>query len=104
MVFPMKRVEPFMEKAANQALAWREAAVEDVTMKEILHQSPHWDARQIKSHCDPGVSATQGEQRHQQRIRCVENRQRIEPPSRNTGLMAFVGCEQPLGPPIATVR
>jgi len=37
MVFPMKRVEPLMEKAANQALAWRKAAVKDVTMKEVFH-------------------------------------------------------------------
>src|SRR2546429_4394227 len=41
MVFPMKRVEPLVKKAANQAFAGRKAAVEDVTMKEIFHQAPH---------------------------------------------------------------
>jgi len=45
MVFPMKRVEPLVKKASNQALAWRKAAVEDVTMKEIFHQTPHRNAR-----------------------------------------------------------
>jgi hypothetical protein len=44
MVFPMKWVEPLVKKAANQALTMRKAAVEDVTMKEIFHQAPHWDA------------------------------------------------------------
>jgi hypothetical protein len=45
MVFPMKRVESLVKKAANQAFAGRKAAVEDVTMKEIFHQAPHRDAR-----------------------------------------------------------
>jgi hypothetical protein len=44
MVFPMKRVEPLVKKAANQAFAGRKAAVEDVTMEEIFHQAPHRDA------------------------------------------------------------
>jgi len=57
MVFPMKRVEPLVKKAANQALTRRKAAVENVTMKEILHQAPHRDARQIKSYSDPRVPA-----------------------------------------------
>src|SRR5467141_1411466 len=57
MVFPMKRVKPLMKKAANQALTRRKAAVENITMKEILHQAPHRDARQIKSYSDPRVPA-----------------------------------------------
>ena len=44
MVFPMKRVEPLVKKATNQALAWGKAAVEDVTMKEIFHQGPNRNA------------------------------------------------------------
>jgi hypothetical protein len=44
MVLPMKRVEPLVKKAANQAFAGRKAAVEDVTMEEIFHQAPHRDA------------------------------------------------------------
>jgi hypothetical protein len=57
MGFPRKRVKPLMKKAANQALTRRKAAVENVTMKEILHQAPHRDARQIKSYSDPRVPA-----------------------------------------------
>src|SRR5260370_38537149 len=41
MVFPMKRVESFVKKAANQAFAGRKAAVEDVAMQEIFYQPPH---------------------------------------------------------------
>jgi hypothetical protein len=41
----MKRVEPLVKKAANQAFTGRKAAVKDVTMKEIFHQAPHRDAR-----------------------------------------------------------
>jgi len=44
MVFPMKRVESLVKKAANEAFAERKAPVEDVTMKEIFHQAPHRDA------------------------------------------------------------
>jgi len=44
VVFPMKRVEPLVKKATNQALAWGKAAVEDVAMKEIFHQAPHRNA------------------------------------------------------------
>src|SRR5713226_4598883 len=76
MVFPMKGVEPLMEKAANQAFAWRKAAVEDVPMKEIFHQAPYRDARQIESHPGPRVPAMQAKQRHDQRVSCVENCQR----------------------------
>jgi len=36
MVFPVKWVEPLVKKSANDALARRKAAVEYVTMKEIL--------------------------------------------------------------------
>jgi hypothetical protein len=36
MVFPVKRVEPLVKKPANDAFARRKAAVEYVTMKEIL--------------------------------------------------------------------
>jgi hypothetical protein len=61
MVFPMKRVEPLVKKTANQALARRKAAVEDVTMEEIFHEAPHRDARQIKNHPDPWVPAAQDE-------------------------------------------
>src|SRR5713226_408646 len=101
MVFPMKRVEPLMEKAANQAFAWRKAAVEDVTMKEIFHQTPHRDARQIETHPDPRVPAAQTKQSHDQRVRRIESRQRIEPPPCNTGLFAFVSYERTLGRAIA---
>jgi hypothetical protein len=61
MVFPVKRVEPLMKKAANQALARRKAAVEDVTMEKIFHEAPHGEARQIKNHPDPWVPAAQDE-------------------------------------------
>jgi len=44
MVFPMKRVESLVKKAAKEAFAGRKAPVEDVTMKEIFHQAPHRDA------------------------------------------------------------
>ena len=39
MVFPMKRVESLVKKAANQAFAGRKAAV-----KKIFHKAPHRDA------------------------------------------------------------
>ena len=96
MVFPMKRVEPLVKEAANQAFARRKAAVEDVTMKEILHQAPHRDARQVEKHPGPWVPAAQNEQSHDQRVRCVESRQRIKPSARNAGLFAFVGFERNL--------
>ena len=44
VVFPMKRIEPLVKKAANQALARGKATVEDVTMKEIFHETPHRNA------------------------------------------------------------
>src|SRR5260370_27825600 len=59
MVFPMKRVEPLVKKAANQAFAGTEAAAEDVTVKEIFHKAPYRDARQIKRHPDPRGPAAQ---------------------------------------------
>jgi hypothetical protein len=93
MVFPVKRVEPLMKKAANQALTGRKTAMEDVTMEEIFHETPHRDARQIKSYPNPGVPAAQDEQGHDQRVCCVESRQRIEPPACNAGLFALVGFE-----------
>ena len=37
MMLPMKRIEPLVEKAANQAFAGRETAVQDITMKEVFH-------------------------------------------------------------------
>jgi hypothetical protein len=94
MVFPMKRVEPLVKKAANQAFAGRKAAVENVTMEEIFHQAPHRDGCEEKSHTGPWVPAAQIKQSHDQRVRCVESRQRIEPPTRDTGLFAFVGFER----------
>jgi len=93
MMFPMERVEPLMKKAANEALTRREAPVEHVAMKKILDQAPHRQAHEIKDYSDPQVSGTQDEQRHDQRVRCVESRQRIEPSPRNPGLFAFVGFE-----------
>jgi len=101
MVLPMKRVKALMKKAANQALTWRKAPVEDVTMKEIFHEAPHGDACQIKSHPDPRMPAAQAKQSHDQRVSCVESRQGIEPSPRNAGLFAFVGRERTLDRTIA---
>src|SRR5258708_35049062 len=96
MVFPMKRVEPLVKKATNQALARGKAAVEDVAMKEIFHQGPNRNTRQVENQPDPWMTAAQTKKRHDQRVRRVENRQWIEPPPRNTGLFAFVGGERAL--------
>jgi hypothetical protein len=100
MMFPVKRVEPLVKKAANQALAWRKAAVQDVTMEEIFHQAPHRDSRQIKEHPDPRVPGAQAKERHDHRVRGVEGCQWIEPTPCDSGLFAFVGFERTLGRPI----
>ncbi len=101
MVFPMKRVEPLVKKATNQALAWGKAAVEDVAMKKIFHQGPNRNACQVENQPDPWMPTAQTKQRHDQGVRRVENRQWIEPPPRNTGLFAFVGSERALHRTIA---
>src|SRR5260370_31300080 len=67
MVFPMKRVEPLMKKAANQAFAARKAAVEDKAMKEIFHDAPHPDPRQLTNSADPRLPTAHTKQSHDQR-------------------------------------
>ena len=59
MVFPVKRVEPLVKKSANDALARRKAAVEDIAMKSVFDQSPHWNSRQVENHSDPWMRAAQ---------------------------------------------
>ena len=55
VVIPMERIEPLMEKFPNDAIASGEAAVKNVTVKEIFDESPSDTARGEESYGDPPV-------------------------------------------------
>ena len=63
-------------------------------MKKVFNQGPGWDAHQIKHDPEQPVPAVQQEERHDERVSCVENRERIESPASDAGLFAFVTLER----------
>src|SRR5215472_4199180 len=94
MLLPVKRVERLVKKPAKQTFASRKAGVGDVAMKKVFDQGPGWDGRQIKHGPEQRVPAVQQEEHHDERVSCVENRERIESPAGDAGLFAFVSLER----------
>src|ERR1700746_105781 len=97
VLLPVKRVERLVKKAAKETFAHRKAAGEYRAMKKVFDQGPGWDARQIKHDPEQRVPAVQQQERHDERVSCVENRERIESPAGGGGMFAVISLARSIG-------
>ena len=89
-MFPMQRVQALVHKASNEAFARRKTPVQDVTVEQILHQGPDCNPEQKEKDSQLRVRSAVDKNRHYGGIQAVEERDGVEAPARNPGLLPFV--------------
>src|SRR6266850_590017 len=88
---PVERIEPVMQKPADDAFAWRKTAMQNIPVEEIFDESPGRATCREKSYCCPSVRCRKGDSQHENRIQRVEDGQRVETTAGKSGLTPLEG-------------
>src|SRR6266849_3913633 len=99
-MIPVERIEPLMEKPADDASAGRKTAMQNTAVEEIFDERPGRATRREKSYCCPSVRCRKRDRQHENRIQGVEDGERVETMASKSGLTPLVGLKRDLHGPL----
>src|SRR5262250_654049 len=92
-MIPMQWIQPFVKELSNQPLPRRKAAMQHISVKQVLNQGPSETADGVKPHGEPRMARTSAESKDRYCIQRVEHAQRVEPRPGERGLALLVDVE-----------
>jgi hypothetical protein len=93
-MIPVERIEPLMQKPADDASAWRKTAMQDIAVEEVFDERPgRATCREESCRC-PSVRCQKRDSQHENRIQGVEDGQRVETMASKSGLTSLVGLKR----------
>src|SRR5260370_25191958 len=78
VMIPMERIEPLMQKAPDDACAWRKTTMQDIAVEKIFDESPDRATSREESYRYPSVRCQKRDSHHEKRIHSVQDGQRVE--------------------------
>src|SRR5258706_1747079 len=100
VMIPMERIEPLVQKSADDASAWRKTAMQNIAVEEIFDERPGCATCREESYCCPSVLCRKRESEHENRIQGVEDGERVETMASKSGLTRLVGLKRDLRGPV----
>src|SRR6266446_1831529 len=100
VMFPVERIEPLVQKPADDASAWRKTAMQNIAVEEIFDERPGRATCREGSYCCPSVRSRKRDSEHENRIQGVEDGQRVETMASKSGLTPLEGLKRDLRGPL----
>ena len=100
VMIPVERIEPLMQKPADDASAWRKTAMQNIAVEEIFDERPGRATCQEENCRCPSVRCRKRDSQHENRIQGVEDGQRVETMASECGLTPLVGLKRDLRGPL----
>src|ERR1700730_5664512 len=100
VMFPVERIEPLMQKPADDASAWRKTAMQNIAVEEIFDERPGRTTCREESYRRPSVRCRKRDSQHENPIQGIEDGQRVETMASKSGLTPLVGLKRDLRGPL----
>ncbi len=94
VMFPMERVQTFVQELPDNTLARSKAPVQDKAVEQILDKGPNRETGSVKKQSDEWMPRAKREKQHGHGIGCIKDGHRVQAVPGNARLLALVNAKR----------